>query len=149
MSDDQDLAALRSKRIQELQGMQQQHQKQEEQQQQQQVAINGVLNQVLDQQARARLNTISVAKPERGHQLEQLILQMATSGQLGGRLTEGDLISLVERVNAQTHRATAVKECNMSCGPEHPLWPQSVMVSVMCHGRATPVASADAPLCDL
>ncbi|XP_047489091.1 uncharacterized protein LOC125039297 [Penaeus chinensis] len=70
MSDDAELAAIREKRMQELQGMQDspfglkvpgnapamqgQHQKQEEMMQQQQQAINGLLNQVLDQQARAR-----------------------------------------------------------------------------------------------
>ncbi|XP_045110318.1 uncharacterized protein D2005.3-like [Portunus trituberculatus] len=109
MSEDKELAELRARRMQELQGMQQQHQKQEEMQQQQQQAINGLLNQVLDQQARARLNTISVAKPERGRQLESVILQMATTGQLAGKLTEADLVALVERVNAQTQKTTSVK----------------------------------------
>lgn len=89
--------------------MQNQQQKQEEMQQQQTQAINSLLNQVLDQQARARLNTISVAKPERGRQLESVIVQMATSGQLAGKLTEADLVNLVERVNAQTQKTTSVK----------------------------------------
>ncbi|XP_050702648.1 programmed cell death protein 5-like [Eriocheir sinensis] len=109
MSDDKELAALRARRLQELQGMQNQQQKQEEMQQQQTQAINSLLNQVLDQQARARLNTISVAKPERGRQLESVIVQMATSGQLAGKLTEADLVNLVERVNAQTQKTTSVK----------------------------------------
>jgi len=64
---------------------------------------------VLDQQARARLNTIMVAKPEKAQQLEQVICQMATSGQIGGKLSEHDLISLVERVNEQTKKTTSVK----------------------------------------
>merc|ERR1719495_345926 len=95
--------------MQELQGMQGQHEKQEEMRQQQQQAINGLLNQVLDQQARARLNTIMVAKPEKGRQVESVICQMATSGQIGGKLSENELISLVERVNAQTQKTTTVK----------------------------------------
>ncbi|XP_042863051.1 programmed cell death protein 5-like isoform X1 [Penaeus japonicus] len=125
MSDDAELAAIREKRMQELQGMQDspfgikvpgnqpamqgQQQKQEEMMQQQQQAINGLLNQVLDQQARARLNTIMVAKPEKGKQVESVIVQMATSGQIGGKLSENDLIGLVERVNAQTQKTTTVK----------------------------------------
>ncbi|XP_063613444.1 programmed cell death protein 5-like isoform X1 [Penaeus indicus] len=127
MSDDAELAAIREKRMQELQGMQMQdspfgvkvpgnpsamqgqHQKQEEMMQQQQQAINGLLNQVLDQQARARLNTIMVAKPEKGKQVESVIVQMATTGQIGGKLSENDLIGLVERVNAQTQKTTTVK----------------------------------------
>jgi len=109
MSEDAELSAIRNKRMQELQGMQGQHEKQEEMRQQQQQAINGLLNQVLDQQARARLNTIMVAKPEKGRQVESVICQMATSGQIGGKLSENELISLVERVNAQTQKTTTVK----------------------------------------
>jgi len=136
MSDDAELATIRNKRMQELQGMQGedsqygipgipgiqlpgnakqgqpgqgQQQQNEERMQQQKQAINGLLNQVLDQQARARLNTIMVAKPEKGAQVESVIVQMATSGQIGGKLSEHDLISLVERVNAQTAKTTSVK----------------------------------------
>ena len=50
-----------------------------------------------------------VAKPEKGKQVESIIVQMATTGQIGGRLSEHDLISLVERVNAQTQKTTTVK----------------------------------------
>ncbi|KAK4291522.1 hypothetical protein Pmani_035651 [Petrolisthes manimaculis] len=109
MEDDGDLTAIRNKRMQELQGLQSQQQKQHEMQQQQQQAINGLLNQVLDQQARARLNTIMIAKPEKGRQVESVIVQMASSGQIAGRLSENDLIGLVERVNAQTQKTTSVK----------------------------------------
>ncbi|XP_066949205.1 programmed cell death protein 5 [Macrobrachium rosenbergii] len=109
MSDDQELAAIRNKRMQELQGMQGQQEQQRERMQQQQQAINGLLNQVLDQQARARLNTIMVAKPEKGKQVESIIVQMATTGQIGGKLSEHDLIGLIEKVNAQTQKTTTVK----------------------------------------
>merc|ERR1712198_80791 len=102
MSDDAELATIRNKRMQELQGMQGQQQQNEERMQQQKQAINGLLNQVLDQQARARLNTIMLAKPEKGKQMEAMICQMAATGQIGGKLSENELISLVERVNAQT-----------------------------------------------
>ncbi|KAK8741614.1 hypothetical protein OTU49_002301 [Cherax quadricarinatus] len=112
MSDDE-LEAIRSRRMQELQGIQgptlQGQQQKQEMMQQQQQAINSLLNQVLDQQARARLNTIMVAKPEKGKQMESVIVQMATSGQIGSKLSENDLIALVERVNAQTQKTTTVK----------------------------------------
>lgn len=55
------------------------------------------------------VNTIMVAKPEKGRQVESVIVQMATSGQIGGKLSENDLIGLVERVNAQTQKTTTVK----------------------------------------
>ncbi|XP_068228910.1 programmed cell death protein 5 [Palaemon carinicauda] len=109
MSDDQELAAIRNKRMQELQGMEGQREQQMERMQQQKQAINGLLNQVLDQPARARLNTIMVAKPEKGKQVESIIVQMATTGQIGGKLSEHDLIGLIEKVNAQTRKTTTVK----------------------------------------
>lgn len=55
------------------------------------------------------VNTIMLAKPEKGRQVESVIVQMASSGQIAGRLSENDLIGLVERVNAQTQKTTSVK----------------------------------------
>lgn len=109
MSDDKELQAIRAKRMQELQGMQGNQEKQEEAMRQQQQAMNSILNQVLDQQARARLNTIMLAKPEKGKKIETMVLQMATSGQIGGKLSENDLIGLLERVTAQMQKTTTVK----------------------------------------
>ncbi|XP_076035989.1 programmed cell death 5 [Oratosquilla oratoria] len=109
MSDDKELQAIRAKRMQELQGMQGNPEKQEEAMRQQQQAMNSILNQVLDQQARARLNTIMLAKPEKGKKIETMVLQMATSGQIGGKLSENDLIGLLERVSAQMQKTTTVK----------------------------------------
>ena len=68
--------------------------------------------QVLDQEARARLNTIKLTKPEKGQQalpdkwgpsltsqiqVEAMLCQMAQTGQLGGKMTESDLKNLLER----------------------------------------------------
>jgi len=117
MGDDPELAALRAKRMAELEGggpqgmgpQQQQGGSQAERAQQQQQMQIQMLNQALDQQARARLNTIMLAKPEKGKQIESIICQMAAQGQLGGKLTEDDLVRLVERVNAQTNKKSKVK----------------------------------------
>lgn len=54
------------------------------------------------------MNTIRVAKPEKGKQLESMIVQMATTGQVG-KLSENDLIGILERINAQTQKKTIVK----------------------------------------
>merc|ERR1711973_411035 len=109
MGDDNELAAIRAKRMQELQGMQGGASQQEERVAQQKAQMNSILNQVLDQQARARLNTIMCAKPEKGQQMESIICQMAQRGQLPGKLSESDLINLVERINSQTQKASKVK----------------------------------------
>ena len=38
-----------------------------------------------------------------------MILQMAQMGQIGGKLSENDLVGLLERVNAQTQKTTKIK----------------------------------------
>ena len=46
-----------------------QRQKQQEKMEQMENMKNGILSQVLDQEARARLNTIKLTKPEKGQQV--------------------------------------------------------------------------------
>lgn len=55
------------------------------------------------------VNTIRVAKPEKGEQLEKFIIQLATSGRLMGKMSEQELISLVEQLNRQTAKTSKVK----------------------------------------
>merc|ERR1712038_1436064 len=69
---------------------------------------NSILSQVLSQEARARLNTLMIAKPDKGRQVETAIIQMAQTGQIGGRLSEEELIGLLERFAGSTKK-TAVK----------------------------------------
>jgi len=108
---DDELAQIRAKRMAELQAMQggggggggaaQQQKQQEERMKQMEDMKNGILSQVLTQEARARLNTIMVAKPDKGKQVEAMLCQMAQTGQLGGKLGEKDLKDLLERFNSQ------------------------------------------------
>ena len=41
------------------------------------------------------VNTLRVAKPEKGQKIEAMLIQMAQTGQLGGRIGEEDLIGLL------------------------------------------------------
>ncbi|XP_023320521.1 programmed cell death protein 5 [Eurytemora carolleeae] len=105
---DDDLAEIRAKRMAELQAMsggggggaQDRQKQQEDRMKQMEEMKNGILSQVLDQQARARLNTLMIAKPEKGRQVEGMLCQMAQTGQLGGKLGESDLKDLLERFNS-------------------------------------------------
>ena len=54
------------------------------------------------------VNTLALAKPEKGQQVQAAIIQMAQTGQLGGKLTEEELIGLLERFAGSTQK-TAVK----------------------------------------
>jgi programmed cell death protein 5 len=106
---DDELSAIRAKRMAEMQAMgggggggnqQQQQQQMEEKRAQMTEMKNGILSQILDQDARARLNTLMITKPEKGRQVEGMLCQMAQSGQLGGKLGEKDLKELLERFSA-------------------------------------------------
>ncbi|CAG5095708.1 Similar to Pdcd5: Programmed cell death protein 5 (Mus musculus) [Cotesia congregata] len=70
---------------------------------------HSILSQVLDQPARARLNTLSLGKPEKAKMVEEMLVNMAQRGQLPGKLGEKELISLLESVNQQTQKTTTVK----------------------------------------
>ena len=47
------------------------------------------------------VNTILIAKPEKGAQVENAIIQMAQSGQLGGKLSDEELVGLLERFSGK------------------------------------------------
>ncbi|XP_008543303.1 programmed cell death protein 5 [Microplitis demolitor] len=81
----------------------------EEQRQKIQEMKHSILTQVLDQSARARLNTLSLGKPEKAKMVEEMLVSMAQRGQLPGKLGEKELISLLESVNQQTQKTTTVK----------------------------------------
>ncbi|CAK9801549.1 Programmed cell death protein 5 [Anthophora quadrimaculata] len=111
---DPELEAIRQQRLAQLQsqfkpGNADNKQAMEEKRQQIEEMRNSILTQVLDQSARARLNTLSLGKPEKGKMVEDMILNMAQCGQLPGKLGEKELISLLESVNQRTQRKTVVK----------------------------------------
>ncbi|XP_060819999.1 programmed cell death protein 5 [Bombus pascuorum] len=111
---DPELEAIRQQRLAQLQSQYkgnnvENKQAMEEKMHQMEDMKNSILTQVLSQSARARLNTLSLGKPEKGKMIEDMILNMAQRGQLSGKLGEKELISLLESVNQQTQRKTVVK----------------------------------------
>jgi len=117
---DDELAAIRAKRMAELQAMggggggagggaEKQREQMEQRKAQMEDMKNSILSQVLDQEARGRLNTLMIAKPEKGKQVEAMLCQMAQTGQLASKLGEKDLKELLERFNAGSASNTKVK----------------------------------------
>ncbi|CAH8660218.1 unnamed protein product [Schistosoma bovis] len=45
-----------------------------------------ILAQILDQDARARLNTIAITKPEKAKMVENMLINMAQTGRLGPKI---------------------------------------------------------------
>ena len=116
MGDDPELAAIRAQRLAEMQsgggggggGEAEQMKNREESMKREAEMKNSLLTQILDQSARARLNSIALVKPDRAKSIENMLIQMARSGQLQGKLSETLLISLLERVNKQMEKSSKV-----------------------------------------
>lgn len=72
------------------------------------VSVNeSVVNQMLDIDAKERLNRVRLVKPDRVAAVEKYILQLATAGGLRGKLSEDDLVDLLDRVARDERRHTA------------------------------------------
>ncbi|XP_022091948.1 programmed cell death protein 5-like [Acanthaster planci] len=110
---DSDLEEIRARRLAELQqqyGEQDPNARKEQEaaQKRKEDMINSILTQVLDQNARARLNSIALVKPEKAKMVEMMLIQMAQTGQLPGRIGEDQLKGLLEKVSMQTQRKTKI-----------------------------------------
>lgn len=111
MAEDPELAAIRAQRMAEMQaqaGNPEQIKKQEEARMREDEMKNSMLSQILDQGARARLNSIALVKPEKAKMVESMLIQMARSGQIGGRINEEGLVGLLENVNKQMEKQNKV-----------------------------------------
>lgn len=109
---DPELEAIRQQRLAQLQsqyrgGHAEDKQAMEEKRQQMEDMRNSILTQVLDQSAGARLNTLRLAKPEKGKMVEAMILEMAQRGMFHSKLGEEELINLIQV--SQTEKKTTVK----------------------------------------
>ncbi|KAI0345198.1 DNA-binding TFAR19-related protein [Trametopsis cervina] len=64
---------------------------------------------VLDTAARERLSRIALVSQDRARQIEAILLRMAQSGQLRGRVTEEQLIDLLEKAEDAQGRSQPKK----------------------------------------
>jgi len=109
---DADLERIREQRMAQMQsqfgGNDADKQKaQDDRQRQQDDAKHSILSQILDQNARARLNTLKISKPEKAQMVEGMIIRMAQSGQLGSKLDDDQLVQLLESLNQQMPKSTS------------------------------------------
>lgn len=95
---------------------QQQQQQQAQQREEEEESRRQILGQILDAQARERrefvvrllaatlitraVNRIALVRPERSRAISELLIRMARSGQMRGKVTEQQLLSVLEQVEA-------------------------------------------------
>lgn len=105
--DDQELAALRAKRMAELQQERgSNNDKQKEAMQRQQEMKDTMLSALLTQDARARLGRIAAVKPDKAAQFENMLVRLYQSGQIQPKVDEQQLIALLDRMSEATQKPT-------------------------------------------
>ena len=62
---------------------------------------HGMLSQILDSSARDRLRRIALVKADRARAIEDLVLDMARRGQIRQRVTEPELVGLLEEISSR------------------------------------------------
>ena len=96
---------LRKKRMQQLMQAKSGEGQQQIQQMQQQEAmekqIKQIIDKIMDVEARQRLANIRLARPEYARQIEMLLIQMAQSGNLPGKIDDKTLKQLLTRIKSQ------------------------------------------------
>ena len=99
--EDPELAALRQKRMAELQQQAQSQQAQEEQQKQFEAQKQSVLRQILAPEARDRLANIRLANPQMAENVEMQLIQLAQSGRIRGVIDDAMLRNILTQIAPQ------------------------------------------------
>jgi programmed cell death protein 5 len=95
---DDELSELRKRRMAQMQQQAGDQQEELERQQKQKSQIQMLLMQVLEPEARERLNTIKLTKPEFAASVEQQLVSLAQSGRLKNKITDAQLKELLRQL---------------------------------------------------
>jgi programmed cell death protein 5 len=106
MDMDDELAELKRKRMQELQRQQQsdsqmyaaQQAQQEQMQQEMEARKQAILRTILTPEARERLSSIRMARPEFASQIESQLVVLAQSGRLQSAITDEQLKAILKQI---------------------------------------------------
>ncbi|KAL5968186.1 Programmed cell death protein 5 [Taenia solium] len=70
---------------------------------------NDFLSRILDQQARARLNTLAMTKPDKAKAVENMLVNMAQTRGISGQITDEQLRNMLNDIASHTKKSTEVK----------------------------------------
>ena len=104
--EDPELAALRQKKMAELQQQAQQQAAQEEKAKQFEMQKQSVLRQILTPEARDRLANIKLANPQMAEGVEMQLIQLAQSGRLQGIIDDAMLRNILAQIAPQKREIT-------------------------------------------
>ncbi|KAH9977351.1 PDCD5-related protein [Lactifluus volemus] len=113
MSDPDELAAIRAARLNQLQqsgaannGQNSGSGEEAEKRRAEEQLRRDLLASALEPAARERLSRIALVSPSRSNQIESILLRMAQTGQLRGRVSEQQLIDLLEQADEAQKKAS-------------------------------------------
>jgi programmed cell death protein 5 len=98
---DEELDAIRKRKLAQLQEQALQDQAQEQAAAEAQAQKDAVLRRILTPEARARLSNIRMVKPQFAEQIEIQLIQLAGAGRLRGQVTDEQLKKLLKQLQGQ------------------------------------------------
>jgi programmed cell death protein 5 len=106
MEDDEEIEEIKRRKLVELQqqaAVQDQHEDAREQFEQQRQAV---LRQILTTEARERMARLKIARPEFAESVENQLIMLAQSGQLGGVIDDKALVQILEKLTPEKREIT-------------------------------------------
>jgi programmed cell death protein 5 len=101
MSEDEEIEAMRKKKMLELQRRLAQEQQRAQMQQQIEMQKQALLRRILSPEARQRLANLKMVKPQFAEQIELQLIQLAQSGRLKIPVTDDQLKEILVRLQSQ------------------------------------------------
>ena len=101
MSEDEEIEALRKKKLLELQRKLSQEQQRAQMQQQVEIQKQALLRRILSSDARQRLTNLKMVKPEFTQQIELQLIQLAQAGRLKIPVTDNQLKEILAQLQTQ------------------------------------------------
>ncbi len=98
MSDEDELEAIRRRKVEELQLQSHQKAAMEEQQKMIEAQRQAIMRKILTPKARERLGRLRIARPEIVASIEDQLIALARSGRVVGQIDDADLRKLLSRL---------------------------------------------------
>ncbi|MBN2228091.1 MAG: DNA-binding protein [Candidatus Thorarchaeota archaeon] len=99
--DDEELEAIRQKKMASLQQQAFREQAEEQAAAEAEAQKEAVLRKILTPEARARLTNIKIVKPQFAEQIEMQLIQLAGTGRLRGQVTDEQLKALLQQLQGK------------------------------------------------
>jgi programmed cell death protein 5 len=100
MSEDE-LAAIRAKKMAEMQQQAAYQEEEVRRREQENAQIHLLIMQILEPEARERLNTIRLTKPDFARGIEQQLISLAQSGRLQSKITDEQFKAILQQVTPE------------------------------------------------